>query len=94
MFRPVFKKRKSGVVKIKRADYGKPSDWFATCKEVKQRDGYKCIFCRKPENPKAGVYHDVHHLKSLARGGTNAKSNLGTTCDDCHKKRPGHSHMR
>lgn len=92
--RTTVKKRKSGVSKIKRADYGRPSDWYALCKEVKARDRYCCVFCGKPENPKAGVYHDVHHLRSLSRGGTNSKVNLATTCDSCHRKRPGHSHMK
>ena len=91
-FKPFFKKSKNGVTKIVRATYGKPSDWYALTKEVKKRDGHKCLFCGKPESSKEGVYHDVHHIKELSKGGTNAKANLATTCKVCHKRR--HRHMR
>lgn len=90
---PYLRKRKSGVTRIVRDSYGSPSDWFSICKEVKTRDSYKCVFCKAPENPKIGVYHDVHHLIPLSKGGTTTKANLATTCRACHEKRPGHSHM-
>lgn len=83
-----------GASRIVTDTYGSKTDWFALSKEIKKRDNYKCIFCGKPEDPKAGVFHDVHHIKRLADGGTTTRANLGTTCEDCHKKRPGHSHMR
>jgi HNH endonuclease len=91
---PIFRKRKSGVTRIVRDSYGKKGDWFALGKEIKKRDGYKCIFCSEPEQPKKGIFHDVHHIIRLADGGTNSKSNLGTTCSSCHAKRPGHKHMK
>lgn len=91
---PFFRKRASGVTRIVRDGYGKKSDWYALTAEVKKRDGHKCIFCGKLENPKAGIYHQVHHIVGIAKGGTTCKANLGTTCKECHEKRPGHSHMR
>lgn len=89
-----FRKRASGVTRIVRDSYGKKSDWYALTADIKKRDGNKCVFCGKPEQPKAGIYHHVHHLIGLAKGGTNARSNLATTCEACHEKRPGHSHMK
>ena len=89
--KPFFRHHKSGVTRIVRDTYGKTSDWFALCKEVKKRDGYRCIFCKAPEDSKNGVFHDVHHIIPLSRGGTTTKSNLGTTCKTCHRKR--HKHM-
>jgi len=94
MKKPFFRKRASGVTRIVRDSYGKKGDWYSLCKDVKERDGHKCVFCGKPENAKANTYHDVHHIIPLSKGGTTSKANLATTCDDCHAKRPGHSHMK
>ena len=82
---------KGGVTKIKRDGYG--SDWFSTVAEVKARDHYCCVFCKEPEDKKNGVYHDVHHIISLNRGGKTVKSNLATTCKKCHSKRHTHLHV-
>lgn len=92
--RPINRTKKSGVTRIVRDSYGKPSDWWALCAQVRKRDKGCCIFCGAPENPKGGVYHDVHHIKRLADGGTTTMSNLGLACELCHTKRPGHSHMK
>ncbi len=87
------KQRITGVVGIVRDYYGKRSDWYNLCQEVKKRDGFKCVFCKKPESIKEGVFHHVHHIRRLADGGTTTKSNLVLTCESCHSKRPGHSHL-
>lgn len=89
-----FRKRLSGVTRIIRDGYGDFADWKALTRDIKKRDGYKCVFCGRPEQPKQGIFHDVHHIKRLADGGTNAPANLATTCDSCHERRPGHSHMK
>lgn len=92
--KPFFRHRASGVTRIVRDTYGSKSDWFALCKEIKIRDGHKCIFCGKPEQPKLKIFHDVHHLIRLADGGTTTKANLGLCCDACHARRPKHGHMK
>lgn len=87
-------KKAHGVSRIVRDTYGKPSDWWELGKKVRARDNGKCLFCKTPEDPKNNVYHDLHHIKRLADGGTTSLANLCLCCAKCHKKRPGHSHMR
>lgn len=83
-----------GVARIVRDSYSNKTtkvDWWAIRKEVFVRDGGKCQVrrggtkCLRP-----GV--DVHHIIPLSRGGTTTKSNLITTCRDCHDARHGHRH--
>lgn len=86
------KTSKQKVAKITRAGYGSVSSWYALCAEVKKRDGHKCVKCQIPENKVHGVYHEVHHMRPLSKGGTTTKANLILLCSTCHTKR--HTHMR
>ncbi len=86
MFKPFMRHRKSGVTRIVRDNYGdKISDWRALAKEVKQRDGNKCVQCSSTEEL------DVHHIVPLSKGGRTVKSNLITLCKYHHEGK--HSHM-
>lgn len=86
------KTSKQKVAKITRAGYGSVSSWYSLCAEVKERDGYKCVKCQAPESKIHCVYHEVHHIKPLSRGGTTTKANLILLCKDCHDDR--HPHMK
>ncbi len=86
------KTKKQGVAKITRDGYGSVSSWYELCREVKKRDGYKCVRCQTPESKAQSVYHEVHHMRPLSRGGTTTKANLILLCHDCHDKR--HPHMK
>ena len=85
-----------GVARIKRANYSTTlgmntkAGWWAIQKEVMERDGGLCV----PHKRRGVVVKatEVHHIKSLSAGGTNAKSNLMAVCDFCHKAR--HNHLR
>lgn len=91
LFKPKPKYRsRNGVTAIKRDGYG--GDWFSLVKEVKERDGYRCLKCSAPEDPAHGVYHDVHHIRELSRGGRTVKSNLLTICKKCHARKHTHLH--
>jgi len=85
-----FTTRSGGVSKIRRDNYGKPSDWFSLVKDVHVRDRGVCqnrvngALCGKKGN-------HVHHIVPLSRGGVTRLSNLILFCEDCHKRR--HSHM-
>jgi 5-methylcytosine-specific restriction endonuclease McrA len=75
-----------GAAVIQRDTYGKPSEWYALCKRVHERDGHRCCFCKAPEYPLVpGVYHQTHHILALSRSGTTSMANLITVCKDCHK---------
>lgn len=80
----VKRNRKSGVTKIRRMNY--TEDWNTICREVKQRDEYKCKICGGTEEL------EVHHIIPLSRGGTNKKTNLITLCIKHHKARHKHLH--
>lgn len=80
------------MAKIVRADYGAPTEWFALCKQVRVRDNYRCVKCGCREAPKESVYHDVHHIRPISRGGLTVLVNLILLCKDCHSGR--HKHMR
>lgn len=83
---------KGQVSKLVRDGYGSKSDWYALCKQVKERDRYCCVKCGVPEVPKEDVYHEVHHMRPLSKGGVTALANLILICKVCHSKR--HKHMR
>ena len=85
-----------GVARIKRANYSTTlgmntkSGWWTIQKEVMLRDGGMCV-----PHKRRGILvkaTEVHHIVPLSRGGTNAKSNLMSVCEACHKAR--HNHMR
>lgn len=94
-----FRRSKSGVTKIVRDTYHNQNkaggkSWWDWCKLVRQRAHGHCEdpSCRKPENPKAGIHHEVHHIKPLSRGGVTALWNLILLCKMCHDRR--HTHLR
>jgi hypothetical protein len=66
---------------------GYPSDWEELSKAVRERDGYRCSYCRSSDL----VLH-THHVIPLSRGGSNAMSNLMTLCEKCHRAK--HPHMK
>jgi len=68
-----------------------PDNWQAKARAIKQRDGHSCTACPRHENAADGPdwQHDgaelhVHHIVPLGAGGSNARSNLTTLCDECH----------
>ena len=80
----------------KRTSYPSPVDWWELQKRVFRRDNNTCRKCgiTKAEAETKGRKMQVHHIRRLADGGTNAPTNLMTVCSRCHKRFAGHSHMR
>lgn len=64
---------------VEMADY--PEDWERKAAAIKKRDDYTCQGCG---NSGAGVDLHAHHICPLGAGGSNARSNLITLCDECH----------
>jgi 5-methylcytosine-specific restriction endonuclease McrA len=58
-----------------------PHDWNRKAKAIRQRDNEQCQSC----GTKDEELH-VHHIVPLGAGGSNAKSNLITLCEQCHGK--------
>jgi len=56
-----------------------PEDWESKREAIKKRDNYQCRSCGADDRQ----LH-VHHIVPLGAGGSNAKSNLITLCEDCH----------
>lgn len=86
------KTSKQRVAKITRDGYGDATSWYSLCAEIRKRDGHKCVKCDTPEDRTLGVYHDVHHVRPLSKGGTTTKANLILLCKNCHEGK--HKHMR
>lgn len=76
-----------------------PDDWDRIASAVKQRDQYTCQSCgssthdvsdsESDESPRGCGDDDAtelhaHHIVPLGAGGSNARSNLLTLCDECH----------
>jgi hypothetical protein len=92
-FRPVEARDNAGVIStgnsiesepykqflgsVSMLDY--PDDWESKAQAIKQRDGYTCQGCGNEDRE----LH-VHHIVPLGAGGSNARSNLITLCDECH----------
>lgn len=90
-----FRRGSGGVTRIKRDTYNSNGQsWWEIRKKVLERDNYTCTTpgCNTREDPKAGVYLDVHHIRELSKGGTSTLPNLRSLCKDCHAKR--HKHLR
>jgi DEAD/DEAH box helicase domain-containing protein len=69
-------------------------NWVVQRQRTRERDGYRCRLCGRPEQ---GREHDVHHVKpfrtfdyrpdkNAAYIPANALANLITLCPDCHPK--------
>jgi hypothetical protein len=54
--------------------------------QILERDDFTCQDCGARRGD-AGVQLQVHHLKGVRRGGTNASNNLATLCSNCHAGR-------
>ena len=54
--------------------------WEVIRQEVLDRDNWRC---QNPECGKAGQM-EVHHLRAVKDGGSDAQTNLITYCRDCH----------
>jgi 5-methylcytosine-specific restriction endonuclease McrA len=91
-----FRRGKNGVTKIRRDTYNNKATtgktWWDWCKEVRARARNCCEVptCRAAEDPKRGIYHEVHHIKPLSKGGVTALWNLILLCKRCHDQRHNH----
>lgn len=102
---PLFAKRKSfvrdwggGKQQIVRDGYhskNKEQTWWQIADEVRRRDGNCCTACQitaKDAMDQQGKGLQVHHIRSLSKGGRTVMSNLATLCERCHSKRHKHMH--
>lgn len=92
-------RKANGVTRIVRAKYVGGSiyskEWRATSKEIQERDGNKCCKCgrSKKELNRLGIQLQTNHIRMVARGGTDAKTNLQSECEECHARNFKHGHM-
>lgn len=68
-----------------------PDTWERLAEAVKKRDGYSCAACPRardagdgPDWQTKNAELHAHHIVPLGAGGSNARSNLITLCDECH----------
>jgi 5-methylcytosine-specific restriction endonuclease McrA len=50
------------------------------CREVLQRDGWKCQYCGSPINLQ------IHHKRFRSQSGDDSEDNLITLCSPCHER--------
>lgn len=55
-------------------------DWLSLRQQVFQRDKFRCQYCGR-----SGGKLECDHVVPIARGGSNALSNLVTACKDCNR---------
>jgi 5-methylcytosine-specific restriction endonuclease McrA len=56
-----------------------PEAYRQLCREVLERDGWRCQSCGRMEDLQ------VHHIQWRSRLGNDEKENLITLCSDCHQ---------
>ncbi len=89
IYRPHFDQmpmRRTGVF-----DGAYAPNWDVVSKRYKEAHGFICESCRVNLREHAGLLH-VHHINGVKTN--NASSNLKAMCADCHRRQPGHEHMR
>jgi 5-methylcytosine-specific restriction endonuclease McrA len=57
-----------------------PQSYEQLCREVLQRDGWRCQSCGTLSNLQ------IHHKKFRSQLGEDSEDNLITLCSDCHEK--------
>lgn len=87
------RQKKTGIVKtVRNSTYG--NDWRKQSDSIKKRDNYTCQKCGKNKGQlPIGSFLEVHHIRSLSKGGINRGINMITLCSNCHAKQPGHKHL-
>ena len=55
-----------------------PESYKQLCREVLQRDGWRCQSCGSLQNLQ------IHHKQYRSRSGNDSEQNLITLCADCH----------
>lgn len=99
-FRPVVARDNAGVIStgvgveseayrdflgnVSMLDY--PDDWDRKARAIRKRDDNTCQSCGADGN---NAELHVHHIVPLGAGGSNARSNLITLCDECHGRAHG-----
>jgi len=89
-------RRADGTARIKRDGYSNAqTDWWTIRDQVFKRDD-GCCQSRNNLGFRCGAPgREVHHIRSLASGGTTTHSNLITLCASCHDARhAGHTIRR
>ena len=57
-----------------------PESYEQLCREVLQRDGWRCQSCGSLEKLQ------IHHKKFRSQSGNDSERNLITLCADCHRR--------
>jgi hypothetical protein len=53
--------------------------------QILKRDRYRCCACGRSPATHPHLSLEIDHIRPLARGGSNAKSNLQTLCNECNR---------
>lgn len=86
--------KKGWVAKVRRSrEQAYSANWAAISAAVLRRDGYRCRKCGRTKAD--GVTRlEANHIIPISRGGQTIMSNLETSCERCHARKPFHNHMR
>jgi len=91
---PIERKKRKGEFTYykKRKHFYQSTKWKETAKDVRERDGYKCLRCGKKQSNMSRKLH-VHHIEPLksfvkengeVTDGAYAEENLMSLCGSCH----------
>jgi len=80
----VAKVREQGLWRNESNNYGK--DWPALCRQIRDRDGHRCVNCGAPETERAfDVHHKIPFRSFDDPAAANSPNNLVSLCPRCHK---------
>jgi hypothetical protein len=57
-----------------------------TRREVRQRGGNRCEYCRLPQ-AHTGLTHHIEHIRAKRHGGTDDPENLALACHRCNNRK-------
>ena len=57
--------------------------WARISDGVKNRQRYRCLFCGRRSASRRRL--EIHHVRKIEHGGTNASKNLIALCHACHR---------
>lgn len=78
----------SGIIKFNKSVEGQRALMTSSLRrKIKERDGYKCRYCKISLNDEPNLLLEIDHIIPLSKGGLTIEDNLQTLCWKCNRSK-------